>query len=485
MRIVSAVLLLALTSVWATDGLAQSAATLWDHNGSQVSLSANGASRQFHYQVPTTDLQQVGIRPGTLLFDGRRDGNRYLGSAYVYTKFCGALQYWVAGPVSADQRTVTMSGRAPLVNTSCRVTGYRDDILIFNLSIPTGTIANPRTAEQKTLPLTSASPGQTVDREYGEFRRQWELCFDLPPANQSIDVHARTCDAALSYPRILAQDRALLIERRRTVIAQKLLFDERSLVSPTRGPERLRERADNKSETSEKNAEKKSSIPSSVSGPTALEGSSVRTRSDPWIMNPVVIVGGIVGSVAAMIILAGVAGRRWPDPVSSTATMPNTAHNSDALMEQTLPVSFTRPPTEAMSLKLKRSQRLSLMGKVIFALDARMALNAEEHFLVKKYRLGDVVIYDSKAREKYTEFNEGAPRDDERACCFLFGCKVAVHRCWENFVSPWACIGQCHDCCALTSHYGRRVSCEVCTSNARVWTSYLQQRLRSWKRVAT
>jgi hypothetical protein len=57
--------------------------------------------------------------------------------------------------------------------------------------------------------------------------------------------------------------------------------------------------------------------------------------------------------------------------------------------------------------KIKRSQCSSTMGKVIFALDARIGLNAEEWSLVKKYRLGGFVVYDSKAREKYREATKG------------------------------------------------------------------------------
>jgi hypothetical protein len=56
-----------------------------------------------------------------------------------------------------------------------------------------------------------------------------------------------------------------------------------------------------------------------------------------------------------------------------------------------------------MSLKLKRSQRSGVMGKIIFVLDARIGLNAEEHSRIKQYRLGSFVVYDSKAREKYRE----------------------------------------------------------------------------------
>ena len=53
-----------------------------------------------------------------------------------------------------------------------------------------------------------------------------------------------------------------------------------------------------------------------------------------------------------------------------------------------------------MQLKLRRSQRAGGMlgGKVIFALDARAELSADEQELVRKHALGKLVVYDSEAR---------------------------------------------------------------------------------------
>ena len=66
-----------------------------------------------------------------------------------------------------------------------------------------------------------------------------------------------------------------------------------------------------------------------------------------------------------------------------------------------------------MQLKLKRSQRAGGMlgGKIIFGLDARADLSAEEQGLVRKYGLGKLVVYDSEARKKnsqaaYSHFDE-------------------------------------------------------------------------------
>jgi hypothetical protein len=56
-----------------------------------------------------------------------------------------------------------------------------------------------------------------------------------------------------------------------------------------------------------------------------------------------------------------------------------------------------------MQLKLRRSQRSAGMlgGKVIFGLDARADISAEERALVQKYALGKMVVYDSEARKKH------------------------------------------------------------------------------------
>lgn len=58
---------------------------------------------------------------------------------------------------------------------------------------------------------------------------------------------------------------------------------------------------------------------------------------------------------------------------------------------------------DAMRLKLRRSQRNGFMGKMLFALDARIELTAEELSLVAKYNLGGAVIYESSSRERHRQ----------------------------------------------------------------------------------
>jgi hypothetical protein len=66
-----------------------------------------------------------------------------------------------------------------------------------------------------------------------------------------------------------------------------------------------------------------------------------------------------------------------------------------------IPEVASSPQTTA--LKLKRSQREGMLGKMIFILDARMELSPEDAALVAKYRLGERVVYESETRKKHAE----------------------------------------------------------------------------------
>ena len=58
-----------------------------------------------------------------------------------------------------------------------------------------------------------------------------------------------------------------------------------------------------------------------------------------------------------------------------------------------------------MQLKLTRSQRAAGLtgGKIMFGLNARAELSPEEAELVRKYKLGKLVVYDSDARKKHNQ----------------------------------------------------------------------------------
>jgi hypothetical protein len=104
----------------------------WMHNGSIVTLTADGAKREFHYFEPHKGLSFVGVKSGTLLFSGRRTGKTYSGTAYIFNKHCGPVAYEVAGRVAEDDHQVTMEGQAPIVDGNCTVISTKPGTLIFS-----------------------------------------------------------------------------------------------------------------------------------------------------------------------------------------------------------------------------------------------------------------------------------------------------------------------------------------------------------------
>ncbi len=105
----------------------------WNHNGSEMEIVAEGSKRWIRYVKPRAALVARGVERGTELFVGERQNGRYFGKAYVFTSRCGPQAYEVEGDVSADERRVVLTGRAPLVDKRCRVKSWRDDRLVFEL----------------------------------------------------------------------------------------------------------------------------------------------------------------------------------------------------------------------------------------------------------------------------------------------------------------------------------------------------------------
>ncbi len=137
--------------------------TQWSHNGSVMSLHANGSVREFRYAAPRAGLP---VSAGTVLFKGKRVGDTYEGVAYGFSSRCGALPYKVTGTVSQDQRTVVVHGKKPRVGQNCRPVDYVDDELVFSLIEPDsapsapGAVAEPREG-QKTLICVRRVFGET------------------------------------------------------------------------------------------------------------------------------------------------------------------------------------------------------------------------------------------------------------------------------------------------------------------------------------
>lgn len=105
----------------------------WNHNGSLMRLKASGNQRWMYYEIPRQVLLNAGVRRGTLLFNGYKDGNWYSGTARRFSRHCpgNPLEYYVEGPVRSDQLQVTVQGTRE-VHRQCQSTGQiATDVLVF------------------------------------------------------------------------------------------------------------------------------------------------------------------------------------------------------------------------------------------------------------------------------------------------------------------------------------------------------------------
>lgn len=70
----------------------------------------------------------------------------------------------------------------------------------------------------------------------------------------------------------------------------------------------------------------------------------------------------------------------------------------DSTLPQTLPHA-----SKHIEVLVARSQRRTWLRRVVFMIDARMGVSAEQFDLMKKYRLGRVLVYDSLRRQRQNE----------------------------------------------------------------------------------
>jgi hypothetical protein len=360
-----ALLAFGLSALWAGDGLLEGTFSVWDHNGSEVSLSSSGARRQFHYRTPRFDLYGLGVLSGTLLFDGRQVGADYSGVAFTFSKACGALKYPVSGTVSPDQRMVTMTGRLPLVDSNCNVFDYRNDVLIFTLSIPIEAASNVSAA------MLEPNAALQTETEYRQFVQRFTTCLDR---SQPLDASLLACDEALLYPRVASADRVRLTQRQNSLVQDHEKLSQRSKAFFLK--------------------------PSDI-------GYAVGTAfTFLWLM----VKHGLETPSATPPQAADqtVVKETPPDDVQPATPWAFTLATADNVPQTGLPSLQTNsnqpePPLESMSLKLTKFEKKDVWGKLLFVLDARLGLNAEEFDLVKKYRLGRKVIYDSSSRQRRNE----------------------------------------------------------------------------------
>jgi len=105
----------------------------WNHNGSSLRLEVNKATRRFVFTEPREGLREVGVAAGMVVFEGKRIGKPFEGTAYVFSLNCGAVGYQVKGPIARNERSITLKGYAPYVDSECRTSAGGESVLFFEL----------------------------------------------------------------------------------------------------------------------------------------------------------------------------------------------------------------------------------------------------------------------------------------------------------------------------------------------------------------
>ena len=96
-------------------------------------LVNEGENVRLLYEAPRSGLGDLGINPGTPLFNGRKTGaNSYAGEATTFSKQCGGANFPVAGEATGNGGHVVLRGQAPIRDGRCQVKGYRSETLVFD-----------------------------------------------------------------------------------------------------------------------------------------------------------------------------------------------------------------------------------------------------------------------------------------------------------------------------------------------------------------
>jgi hypothetical protein len=104
-------------------------AKYWDHNGSKMKLVTAKDRVFFFYEEPRQAIAARGVDKGTLLFDGKIEGDSIEGLIYAFSFECGKFGYPAKGTIVDG--VIEMSGLHPTINKTCEIVKQQDEKLIF------------------------------------------------------------------------------------------------------------------------------------------------------------------------------------------------------------------------------------------------------------------------------------------------------------------------------------------------------------------
>jgi hypothetical protein len=140
-----------LTFSFASIGPVHAQQVFWDVNSSTVFEARQGWTIRLIFQTPRGVHLSQGLSSGAVLFEGERTAQSLAGTLYAFDRGCEAKGYEVSGTISADAKSMTLKGRAPVRDASCKIISYKDETLVFSKKETTEPAVS-------APPVVSASP---------------------------------------------------------------------------------------------------------------------------------------------------------------------------------------------------------------------------------------------------------------------------------------------------------------------------------------
>ncbi len=134
--------------------------SIWDHNGSKMTLEENGDKRKLVYSELREGLDKAGVKVGTVLFNGERKADgRLAGFARIFKGTCNPVDYFVEGTLNESKGEIVLQGQAPVYasGTSCEVTGYSD-------SSPASTLTFSKISDAPSAVVAERTPDQEIEQ---------------------------------------------------------------------------------------------------------------------------------------------------------------------------------------------------------------------------------------------------------------------------------------------------------------------------------
>lgn len=112
----------------------------YNHNGSQMRAERCADALRIHYENPKASIAKLGVKSGTLLFDGfvtLSNGIEFIeGQARVFKAGCGPAEFRVEGGYTNDTGRIPppiyLAGVAPVRAANCSKKSSRNETLDFN-----------------------------------------------------------------------------------------------------------------------------------------------------------------------------------------------------------------------------------------------------------------------------------------------------------------------------------------------------------------